>query len=461
MMREEVKEIFRRPTDERALLSFCFKDIDYFYTLAQRLTEKDFLSYDNSIIYTLFSSLSHKNIQKFDLPLIINVAQESGVLDSVGGIDYLHSINDMPVSNENFEVYLKNVLEASTKFRLYGTLNEKLKLIEKNSKDGKDSAELIGSLEGEILDLSTTSKAIKEPQNLSEGLRDTINERRTNAVERMGVSTGYAILDKQIDGLVPATLTVVAARPKMGKSTFLSNIAAYVAYQEGIPVLYVDTEMSFEQWRDRIVACMSGVRERDIKHGGYDDETYNNIIDKCVNIVERGKLFHEFMPGYSVDKLVALYKKYKIKHDIGLMVFDYIKEPDSASIDRQRKEYQILGDVTTKLKDLAGELEIPALTAIQLNRDKEIADSDRIARYADVICLWSKKDKEELEAGSDRGGSHKLMVRETRRGGMTPKEGIGYYFYKETLYIEEVDANDQLIQYGNKVVNYGDANELR
>lgn len=461
MSNEEMKELFRRPTDERALLSFCLKDIDYFYTLAQKMTENDFLSYDNSTIYTLLGSLSKRNIHRFDLPLIINTAQELGVLESIGGMDYLYSINDMPVSKENFDVYLKNVLEAATKLKLYKMLLEKKKLIESNSKDGFDSADLIGKLETEILDLSTVSKAIDEPRNLAEGLRELVEERRVTPVDRMGISTGYRILDQQIDGLVPGTLNVVAARPKMGKSTLLSNIAAYVSYQEGIPVLYIDTEMDFNQWRDRLVACMSGIRERDFKHGGYSDDDYNKIIEKCVNLVERGKLFHEFMPGYSLDKIVALYKKYKLKHDIGLMVFDYLKEPDSTSVDRNRKEYQILGDVTTKLKDLAGELQIPALTAVQLNRDKDVADSDRIARYADVICLWGMKDKDEIEAGGDRAGSHKLVIRETRRGGATPKEGIGYYFFKETLYIEEVDAADQIINYGKKVVNYGDAAELK
>jgi len=274
------------------------------------------------------------------------------------------------------------------------------------------------------------------------------DRRREKAVTMMGLSTGYPILDEHIDGLVPGTLTVVAARPKMGKSTFLSNIATHVAYREDVPILYIDTEMPFDQWRDRIVAGMSGIPEREIKHGGYDRETWNTIMYKCVKLVEKGQLYHEFMPGYTVEKLTALYKKYHMKHGIGLMVFDYLKEPDSSSIERQRREYQVLGDVTTRLKDLAGTLDIPCLTAVQLNRDENIADSDRIARYADIICQWMYRDKEEKEEGDDRGincGSHKLLIRETRRGGMTTDKGIGYNFWKKSLFIEEVDTNNQLV----------------
>jgi replicative DNA helicase len=444
MEQSTMKEMFCKPTDERALLSYCLKDVDSYYDLMSKMDQNDFLYYDHSVIFTLLGGLVNQGVESFDLPMLVNVAQQAGVLGSIGGVDYLKSINDMVVSKKNFDVYLKSVLESSTKFRLYSVLQSNLSLVERNAKDGEGSAGLIGAIENNVLDLSTESRAISEPRDLKDGLRELIDERRANPVQQMGISTGFSILDRQIDGLVPGTLTVISARPKMGKSSFISNIAAYVAYRQNIPVLYVDTEMSFEQWRDRIIAAMSGLRERDIKHGGYDQETYNRIVDKCIRLVEGGKLFHEFMPGYSVDKLVALYKKYKLKHDIGLIIFDYIKEPDSSSLDRQRKEYQILGDVTTKLKDLAGELDVPALTAVQINRSNDIADSDRIARYADVIGQWMLKTPEELENGGDKGGTHKLVIRETRRGGMTPEEGIGYKFYKERLLVTEIDNHDIL-----------------
>jgi hypothetical protein len=141
------------------------------------------------------------------------------------------------------------------------------------------------------------------------------------------------------------------------------------------------------------------------------------------------------------------------------MVFDYIKEPISASLNAQRKEYQILGDVTTSLKDLAGSLDIPCLAAVQVNREGAVADSDKIVRYADTIMEWTYKTQEEIEMKGIAGGQYKLVVRETRRGGMTPKEGIGYLFRKSTLKIDEAEPPDQIIDYSNKIVNYGDADD--
>lgn len=462
MNTQEMKELFCKPTDERALLAYCMKNIDRYYDLAHKISENDFLLEDHSILYSVLGTLAKQDVKKFDLPLVINITQQAfGDLRSIGGIEYLQSISEMSITDSNFDIYLTNVLESSTKFQLYKSLREDLNKVEQNAKDGDSGADLIGYIESKILDLSTSSKAIKEPRNFSDGLDLIIEERRKNPLKLMGLETGYHILDRQIDGLVPGTLNVVAARPKMGKSAFLSNIATYAAYMSNnpVPVLYVDTEMSFEQWRDRIIASMANMRERDVKHGGYDNETHARIIEQCLNVANKGKLFHEFMPGYSVEKLVALYKKYKLKHDIGLMIFDYIKEPDSSSIDRQRREYQILGDVATKLKDLAGELNIPCLTAVQINREGNVADSDRIARYADVIMQWMYRAQKEIEAKGREGGFYKIVVRETRRGGMTPEEGIGYKFQKEKLRIMEAAPPDQLINYGDKVVNFGDSND--
>jgi len=457
----EIRELFCKPTEERALLSYCFKDMNNFYDLVNKMGYGDFLHGDNSTLYSLLVALSKYDIKSFDLPMVINFAQQAfGSLDNVGGIEYVQSIYNMRLDPANYEVYLQNVLEASVKHKLYTTVFDDLEKIKKNAKDGLSGEELIGSIERKILDLSTDSKAIKEPRNLAEGLRELIEERMANPVKRIGLSTGYRILDRQIDGLVPGTLNIISARPKMGKSSFLSNVAKYLAYREepAIPILYVDTEMPFDQWRDRIIAAMTDIPERAIKHGGYSQEEYQKILT-AVKTAETGKLFHEFMPGYSVEKLTALYKKYKHKHDIGLMIFDYIKEPESSSIERQRKEYQILGDVTTALKDLAGTLNIPCLTAVQINREGSVADSDRIVRYADTIMQWMMKTQEEQEIKGDRGGQFKLVVRETRRGGMTPTEGIGYIFKKTSLLIKEAEPPDQIIDYSNKIVNYGDSDD--
>jgi replicative DNA helicase len=446
MKETEIKDIFCKPGDERALLSYAFRDIDFYYDMTTKVSSTDFLRPEHSLLFMVLGVLQQKNAGKFDLQLVINSAQAQGVLETIGGLEYIQSIASMDVSNSNYSVFLNNVLESSTKCRLYKDLTDNLSEIVDNAKEGYDSSELLSRVESNVLDLSTLSKAVREPINVSENLREWVENRRTSPVETSGLDTGFPILNKQIDGLIPGTLFVISARKKMGKSAFLTCMATHIAYRLSKPVLYVDTELSFEEWRPRVLASMSGVEERKIKHGGYSDEEYDKIM-KCVEIIEKGKFFHEYMPGYSLEKLVSLYKKYKLKEDIAVGIFDYIKEPQSTNETQRRKEYQVLGDVTTALKDLAGNLNIPFVTAVQINREGSVADSDRIARYADVIAQWMTRTKEEIEHTSlEEAGAYKLVIRDTRRGGATPEEGICYKFYKPYLRIKETPAHRQLLK---------------
>jgi replicative DNA helicase len=454
---KEVINTFRRPIAERALLAFAMAEPDYFYDLRSKTDVNDFMDPENRVIFSIMCSLSEKGFDKFDMTAVANEAQNNGALESAGGYKYLNSLSMIEKAFGNYQQYLKEVLDASAKLKLHTILKSNIKGLEGGPEDKAE--DLIGKVETDIMDLSVGSRAVDEPINVADGMLEYIEQMRNNPVEMTGLPSGYPILDRQIDGLEPGTLFLIGARKKMGKSAFLTNIACHVAFnapdKHRKSVLYVDTELPFTQWRTRVMANISGVKERIIKHGDYNDEQYEKI-KQVTEIMKHGRLFHHYMPGYSVDKLVAVYKKYFIKHKIGLMVFDYVKEPGDR--DANRKEHQILGDVTTRLKDLAGELNIPAIGAVQLNRDNDVADSDKISRYADIIAFWSEREKEEIEKAGLESGNFKLVIRDSRRGGRTSEEGITYKFYKQRLAVREVRPDLQPIPYQHEgVINFGDA----
>lgn len=435
-MSELNKDMFCHPMYERALLSYCLRSLDHYYMIAPFMEERDFLNPEHRLLFVIIKHLVSMGAPKIDASMIVNESEKSGVLESIGGYDYLMAIMDMELSEGNVQFYLDKVINSSTKYKLYLELNNSLKNVA-DSSDNEDinAHDLITMSENGILTLSMKSRSVKEPTNMSDGIRDYLQDRRDNPVELCGISTGFPSFDKLVDGLIPKTLTVICARPKHGKSTFLMNIGAHVAYVEKKPVLVVDTEMSFEEFRPRLLAMLSGVPERKIKHGGFNDQEWYNLC-KAADIIEKGKLFHEFMPGYSLDKITSLYKKYKNKEDIGVGIFDYIKTPSGEGF-KEKKEYQILGDVTTALKDLAGVLGIPFLVATQVNRQQDIADSDRILRYANVIAFLKRKTVEEVEAQGIKAGNYKLVISESRHGGTTTDDGICLDFIKRCLLITE------------------------
>lgn len=456
---DKVKQDFCDPSNERALLALAVNDVDSFYSLLSKISEGDFLSPDSARLYNIITTLHSTGVKRFDKHAMVKVAEELGYGD-LCDINYINAVTNVNIAKENFDVYLARQLDISTKYKLNVSLESSLNAVRQsaNLTSGKTSSDLLSSAQADLLNLSTTSLAIEEPRHVSDGLDDYIDSIKDVRIELRGISTGYPVLDKLIDGQIPGTLFIIAARKKMGKSTLLTNMALHSAAREHRSVLYVDTEMPFEQWRSRAIAIMSGVKERTILHGGFasNKETMFKIT-QGVKLLKESGIFHHYLPGYSIDKLAALYQKYKLQENIELGIFDYIKEPDSSSTEAGRKEYQILGDVTTKLKDLSGQLDIPFSAAVQVNRTGDVADSDRVARYGDIVAFWEYRDKklleevlseklegQELEDKLREIGHYQLNIKDSRRGGTTPATGIGFYFKKEWCQIKEVPLNQQL-----------------
>lgn len=435
--------------NERSLLSVISRYEDSFFTVLSKASSSDFLAPESKAFFAMLSLLHKSGYRNFDKSLLSKAAKDLSCNEVCSDI-FIDAILNLPASQNNMDNYMLKLLDDSTKYKLFKKLSGHLSSIKSNASliSSRSSDDLINIVQSDIMALSIKSEAITEPQHISDGLDEYIQSIEDTRVEVIGLSTGYPILDKVIDGLVPGTLMIVAARKKMGKSTFLTNVAANVAVNNGLPVLYLDTEMTFKEWRDRVLAIISGVKERTIKHGGFknDKDIYERII-RAAEYLKKSKLFHHYVPGYNVEKISALYKKYKFKEDIQLAIFDYIKEPSSSSVEAGRKEYQILGDVTTRLKDLSGELNIPFLAAVQVNRTGDVADSDRVARYGDIVAFWGLRDKKTADEEGwdlDTIGHYGLSIRDTRRGGGTSELGIGFKFRKTRLRILEVPKMDQV-----------------
>jgi len=465
---DDVRLTFCDYGNERSVLALSLCNEDLFYSLLSKVVEDDFLAEDSRKLFNIMFIAHKTGVRSFDVPILTKIASELGYTE-LEDESFLSAIFKTEVNSSNFDLYVHKLLDDSTKYKLFVSLHRnRYELLDSAGKvETVPSDTFLNKVQADILTLSLESSAIEEPIHIGDGLEDYIKSIEDTKIETLGLSTGYPFLDKAIDGLIPGTLTIIAARKKMGKSALLTNIAANVSIKKQEPVLYIDTEMTFPEWRGRILANISGVDERIIKHGGFkgNAEIYDRVL-RAVEYLKASKLFHFYLPGYSVDKISALYKKYKLKEDIQLGIFDYIKEPDLSSIEQGRKEYQILGDVTTKLKDLSGQLNIPFLAAVQLSRAGDVADSDRIARYADVIAFWGLRDLKEAEENAwdlDEIGHYGLYIKDSRRGGTTGSAGIGYKFIHSKLTILEVPMMHQVEKHifsGSDTLDIGDINTL-
>ncbi len=435
--------------NERSILSIISSDEDTFFNVLTRVEEGDFLAPESRAYFNIICLLNKSGYSKFTKILLAKTAVDLNYEDLCSEA-YIDAVLNVPIALGNVEKLIAKLLDDSTKHKLFLKLSEHSSTVLNNasSLNSHTSDDLISKVQADLISLSIHSEAIAEPIHVAAGLDEYIESIMDVHTPVIGVSTGFPILDKVIDGLIPGTLTIIAARKKMGKSTVLTNIAANVAVNDGLPTLYVDNEMTFNQWSDRVLAIISGVQERTIKHGGFkNDKDVMKRIQDAAKYLSKSRLFHHYLPGYNLEKISALYKKYKFKEDIKLAVFDYIKEPESSSVEVGRKEYQILGDVTTRLKDLSGQLDIPFLAAVQVNRSGDVADSDRVARYGDIVAFWELRDLKKAEENAvdlDIAGHYSLRIKDSRRGGTTGEWGIGFKFKKTKLRILEVSQENQV-----------------
>ncbi len=169
-MSEKIKDLFCRPVYERALLAYCFKLPDNYYSISSMISEEDFLRPEHKMMYLMLGALIKRGVSSFDGALIINEAKDNGVLKQIGGYEYVNAIIDMEVSDENLEYYISKTLDASTKYKLHIRLEKHRRSLEKNSQsEDITSAELMDSVEADIMDLSMQSKFVKYPKDREYG----------------------------------------------------------------------------------------------------------------------------------------------------------------------------------------------------------------------------------------------------------------------------------------------------
>lgn len=207
-------------------------------------------------------------------------------------------------------------------------------------------------------------------------------------------------------------LVAIAAKFKTGKSALIMNQAIY-AIKNGIPTAYFDTEMNDRLFHERLLANLTGVPVKQIKNGNYSYEEEQKLA-KANEWLESKPFYHIYLPDHTNEEVYAMHKVLKNKIGLELSCFDYLKSNVSSS----SENYNILGQKVDFLKNsVCGELDIAMLTAVQLNRENQVSDSDKINRYASAIIYWEPKTSEEISnCGGLDCGNYKVRVVTNRLG---------------------------------------------
>lgn len=238
----------------------------------------------------------------------------------------------------------------------------------------------------------------------------------------------------------PSELVLISGRMKTGKSAFMLCECMRML-KSGVPVLYIDTEISDKLFTRRVLSHLTGIPGNDIKNGNLDDEQKQKLKD-AIEWLKDKPLVHEYRTQHNEDEIYALCKILKSKINLGFVVYDYIKTDEKDST----VNYNLLGRMTDFLKNkIAGKLDVPVLAGAQLNRHDEIADSDKIYRYVSTGLKWRPKTLEEITAYGPDCGNFALSVDINRNGDMMGEdEWIDIVFDGARMRIQQ--APEQHIQ---------------
>ena len=206
--------------NERSVLAIMSKSDDAFFSVLSKTNESDFLAPESKAYYAMLELLHRTGYKVFDKMTLAKAAKDL-CCDDMCSDAFIDAILNVPLALENLDIYLAKLVDDSTKYKLFMKLNGHTQTVKDNANaiDTKSSDDLINIVQSDMLSLSINSEAISEPKHIGDGLDEYILSIQDEKVDVIGLSTGYPVLDKVIDGLVPGTLMIVAARKKMGKST--------------------------------------------------------------------------------------------------------------------------------------------------------------------------------------------------------------------------------------------------
>lgn len=215
-----------------------------------------------------------------------------------------------------------------------------------------------------------------------------------------GMPTGFIDLDYKMSGFQPSDLILIAARPSMGKTAFVLNIAEYMAFRSNETVAIFSLEMSKEQLVNRLFALESHVDSQVLRTGNLSDSDWANLIE-AAGTIGRSNLIIDDTPGISVAELRSKCRKFKLEHNLGIIMIDYLQLMQGSR--RSESRQQEISEISRSLKEIARELHVPVVALSQLSRAVEqrpdhrpmlsdLRESGAIEQDADVVMFLYRDD---------------------------------------------------------------------
>lgn len=418
---------------EASLLGSILIEKDAIIKIADIVTADDFYVDRHALIFAAIMDL-YEARQPIDIVSLSNKLAEASELERIGGASYITELTSAVPTAAHVVHYAGIVAHKATLRRLIAAASN----ISGLGYDEQTPLEqLLDRAEQTIFEVS--QKNLK--QNfipISDVLTDSfdrLNELHSNSGKLRGIPTGFKDLDNMLAGLQPSDLLILAARPSMGKTTFVMNIAHHIAAKEGVPVGFFSLEVSKEQLIDQLLAIESGVDSWKLRTGALDDDDFPRINQAMAELSE-APLYIDDSATTNVMEMRTKARRLQSEHGLGLIIIDYLQLISGGASSRDGRQQEV-SEISRGLKGLARELGVPVIALSQLSRAVEsrtppipqladLRDSGSIEQDADVVMFIYREAYYNKQ--TDRDNITDILIRKHRNG---PVGDIELYFHPE------------------------------
>jgi replicative DNA helicase len=430
---------------EKSLLGAVLIDEETLADISEHVTPKDFYDKRHGAIFGGMMRL-YEHHKPVDLLTLTEELKKKDELDAIGGSAYLTELTNYVPTAAHAEAYAELVAQKAVRRRLIKASGE---ISELGFDENTTTQELLEKAEAELF--SVSDQSLKQDLVSIEAILtdsfDRMEELHRNKGALRGVRTGWRDLDNITAGLQRSDLIILAARPAMGKTTLVTNLAYNVATVAKQAVLFFSLEMSKEQLVDRMLADASGVDAWNIRTGNLSDDDFSKLSEAMGELAE-APIYLDDTPGLSVLEMRT--KARRAAHDtpLGLIIIDYLQLMQGSGRDNGNRVQEV-SEISRGLKLIARELNVPVIALSQLSRSVEsrspqipqladLRESGSIEQDADIVMFIYREAYYNPE--TERENITDLILAKHRNG---PTGKVELYFHPERLRFMSLDKRHE------------------
>ena len=385
---------------EQSVIGSMLMDKEAIVVASEIVRAEDFYQSQYSIMFESMVELFNEG-QPVDLVTLQNRLKEKAVPPEISSLDFVGELIASVPTSANVKYYAEIVYEKSILRKLI-KVNED---IANTCYIGKEKLDdIMADTEKKIFDLlqnRMTSDYVPIKQVVLSVI-EKIEQASKSKSTVTGIATGFTDLDYRTSGMQPSDLILLAARPSMGKTAFVLNLAQNMAIKNSYTTAIFSLEMSKEQLVNRLLSMESRVDSQILRTGSLSDSDWDQVVESS-GVIAKSKLIIDDTPGISITELRSKCRKYKLEHDLKVVIIDYLQLMSGSGSRSGDNRQQEISEISRSLKALARELEVPVIALSQLSRACEtrqdhrpmlsdLRESGAIEQDADVVMFLYRDD---------------------------------------------------------------------